>query len=59
MSAPISGRILHVQSLLFESEVEALKKKAHTSSIKDAIRKAVIKYLAEDEVGEGARLKDG
>ena len=41
-------KFVHVQSVLPEEDVIALKKKAHESSIKDAIAKAVYHYLKCD-----------
>ncbi len=38
-------KIVHVQSVLPQEDVIALKEKAHESSIKDAISKAVYHYL--------------
>lgn len=46
-------KIVHVQSVLPQEDVEALKEKAQETSIKEAIAKAVYHYLnckhAEDE----------
>jgi len=41
-------RIIHVQSVLPEEDVIALKQKTGESSIKDAIAKAVYHYLKCD-----------
>ncbi len=38
-------KIVHVQSVLPQADVAALKEKAHESSIKEAISKAVYHYL--------------
>lgn len=38
-------KIVHVQSVLPQEDVEALKEKTGESSIKDAISKAVYHYL--------------
>lgn len=41
-------KIVHVQSVLPQEDVIALKEKAHESSIKEAIAKAVYHYLKCD-----------
>lgn len=41
----MGGKIVHVQSVLPQEDVEALKQKAGESSIKEAISKAVYHYL--------------
>jgi hypothetical protein len=38
-------KIVHIQSVLPQEDVIALKEKAHESSIKEAISKAVYHYL--------------
>jgi len=38
-------KLVHIQSVLPEEDVIALKEKAHESSIKEAISKAVYHYL--------------
>ncbi len=38
-------KIVHIQSVLPQEDIIALKEKAHESSIKDAISKSVFHYL--------------
>lgn len=38
-------KLVHVQSVLKKDDVDALKKKAHESSVKEALAKAVYHYL--------------
>ncbi len=45
-------KIIHIQSVLPEEDVVALKVKAHESSIKEAISKAVYHYLGCNEKRE-------
>lgn len=45
-------KIVHVQSVLLKEDVDALKKKTHETSIKDAISKAVYHYLKCDQEPE-------
>ena len=48
--ATIPGeKIVHVQSVLPQEDVIALKEKTHESSIKEAISKAVYHYLKCDK----------
>ena len=42
-------KIVHIQSVLPQEDVIALKEKAHESSIKEAISKAVYHYLECNE----------
>lgn len=41
-------RMIYVQTILTESELEKLMKKAGTNNKKDALRRAVLHYLACD-----------
>jgi hypothetical protein len=47
-------KIVHIQSVLPQEDVIALKEKAHESSIKEAISKAVYHYLKCDRSISGS-----
>ncbi len=49
-------KIVHIQSVLPQEDVIALKQKSGESSIKEAISKAVYHYLKCDEVYENEKV---